>query len=76
MAAARAEWIETDECLDACGLPRMTLGLSTDALLEPGFTRKLCLSSCRSMCPNIDDLYTNLAAEEGKIQHNIQENPT
>ena len=66
MAERQEEWIEKDECIDLCGLQRMTIGLSTDALLEEDFTRKFCLSQCRTMCPNINDLYTKLAAGEGK----------
>jgi len=59
------EWIESEECINACGLERMAVGMSTDSLLEPEFSRKLCSSQCRNSCPNIVDLYVNLAAGEG-----------
>nr|GMC97608.1 PAR1-like protein [Ipomoea batatas] len=59
------EHIETDECVEACGLDRKSVGLSSDSLLESSFTAKLCSSSCYQNCPNIVDLYFNLAAGEG-----------
>ncbi|KAJ9539646.1 hypothetical protein OSB04_026152 [Centaurea solstitialis] len=58
-------WIETDECLEACGLDRNILGISSDSLLESQFTRKLCSTRCYNGCPNIVDLYFNLAVGEG-----------
>lgn len=65
LAERPVEWIETDECIKSCGLQRLSVGLSTDGLHEREFTTKLCLSDCRSKCPNINDLYTKLAEEEG-----------
>ncbi|XP_058082720.1 uncharacterized protein LOC131230768 [Magnolia sinica] len=59
------DWIETDRCIEACGVDRNTLGISTDSLLESHFTEKLCSSQCYQNCPNIVDLYFNLAAGEG-----------
>ena len=59
------DWIETDECIEACGVDRNALGISSDALLESRFTSKLCSSACYNKCPNIIDLYFNLAAGEG-----------
>nr|GEW65867.1 putative RNA-directed DNA polymerase, eukaryota, reverse transcriptase zinc-binding domain protein [Tanacetum cinerariifolium] len=59
-------WIETNECLEACGLNRNVLGISSDSLLESKFTQKLCSIQCYNNCPNIVDLYFNLAAGEGK----------
>ncbi|KAB1705044.1 hypothetical protein FNE61_28955, partial [Klebsiella pneumoniae] len=59
------DWIETDECIEACGVDRNALGISSDALLESRFTNKLCSSACYKHCPNIIDLYFNLAAGEG-----------
>ncbi|KAK4363089.1 hypothetical protein RND71_018330 [Anisodus tanguticus] len=59
------DWIETDECIEACGVERNALGISSDALLESRFTNKLCSSACYKHCPNIIDLYFNLAAGEG-----------
>lgn len=58
-------WIETDDCVEACGLKRGTLGISSDSLLEPRFTEKLCSPPCYQGCPNVVDLYFNLAAGEG-----------
>jgi hypothetical protein len=59
------EWIESEECINACGLERMAVGMSTDSLLEPEISAKLCYSECRNNCPNIVDLYANLAVGEG-----------
>jgi hypothetical protein len=59
------ELIETEECMNACGVERMTVGMSTDSLAERGFTNKLCSPRCYNNCPNIVDLYFNLAAGEG-----------
>lgn len=60
-----SEYIETDECVRACGVDRKTVGISSDALLEPQFISKLCSPTCYQKCPNIVDLYFNLAAGEG-----------
>lgn len=60
------DWVETDRCINACGLDRKSLGISSDSLLESGFTQKLCSAQCYNVCPNIVDLYFNLAAGEGK----------
>ncbi|XP_010923170.1 uncharacterized protein [Elaeis guineensis] len=59
-----SDWIETDECVKACGVDRNTVGISSDSLLEPQFTEKICSPSCHQNCPNIIDLYFNLAAAE------------
>ncbi|CAK9185031.1 unnamed protein product [Ilex paraguariensis] len=59
------DWIETDQCIEACGLDRTALGISSDSLLESRFVQKLCSSKCYDSCPNIVDLYFNLAAGEG-----------
>uniref|UniRef100_A0A0C9RJJ7 TSA: Wollemia nobilis Ref_Wollemi_Transcript_14508_971 transcribed RNA sequence n=1 Tax=Wollemia nobilis TaxID=56998 RepID=A0A0C9RJJ7_9CONI len=59
------EWIETQECMDACGLDRMQVGMSTDPLMESGFTKKLCSPECYNDYPNIVNLFFNLAAGEG-----------
>ena len=60
-----AEHIETDACVNACGVDRTTVGISSDSLLESQFTTKLCSAYCYNNCPNIIDLYFNLAAGEG-----------
>ncbi|XP_038977560.1 uncharacterized protein LOC103698551 [Phoenix dactylifera] len=59
------DWVETDECIKACGLTRSTVGISSDSLLDPRFAQKLCSPPCYQECPNIVDLYFNLAAGEG-----------
>ncbi|KAF8379527.1 hypothetical protein HHK36_028966 [Tetracentron sinense] len=59
------DWIETDQCIEACGLNRHSLGISSDSLTESRFTQKLCSPPCYESCPNIVDLYFNLAAGEG-----------
>jgi len=60
-----SEYIETDQCVEACGLDRSSVGISSDAFFEPYFTSKLCSPACFSKCPNIVDLFFNLAAGEG-----------
>ncbi|KAK4717725.1 hypothetical protein R3W88_016063 [Solanum pinnatisectum] len=57
--------IESDECISACGADRNSLGISSDSLLESTFTSKLCSQQCYQKCPNIVDLYYNLALGEG-----------
>ncbi|VVB15697.1 unnamed protein product [Arabis nemorensis] len=57
--------IESDECINSCGLDRKSLGISSDALLESRFTQKLCSVKCLNQCPNVVDLFFNLAAGEG-----------
>ncbi|CAN4111047.1 unnamed protein product [Withania somnifera] len=59
------EYIETDECVSACGVDRQSLGLSSDALLDSKFITKLCSHQCYTNCPNIIDLYSNVASAEG-----------
>lgn len=65
VVANMREHIETEECVDACGVDRNTVGISSDALLDSQFTSKLCSLDCYHHCPNIIDLYFNLAAGEG-----------
>ncbi|KAJ7950219.1 PAR1 protein [Quillaja saponaria] len=60
-----ADYIETDQCVKACGVDRNSVGISSDALLETQFTTKLCSPACYQKCTNIVDLYYNLAAGEG-----------
>ncbi|MED6134920.1 hypothetical protein PIB30_041480 [Stylosanthes scabra] len=61
------DYIETDECVEACGVDRKFVGISSDAFLEPQFSAKLCSPPCYQKCPNIVDLYFNLAAGEGVL---------
>lgn len=61
------EHIETDECISACGLDRNSVGISSDNLLDLDFTPKLCSPHCSQHCPNIADLYHNLALAEGSF---------
>ena len=63
------DWIETNKCVESCGLDRNALGISSDSLLESHFTQKLCSPQCYDSCPNIVDLYFNLAAGEGNFIH-------
>ncbi|KAL3622834.1 hypothetical protein CASFOL_031931 [Castilleja foliolosa] len=58
-------YIETDNCVDSCGVDRRFVGISSDAFLVPEFTKSLCSPACYHNCPNIVDLYFNLAAGEG-----------
>ncbi|KAL2509903.1 PAR1 protein [Forsythia ovata] len=57
--------IESDQCVNACGVDRSFVGISSDAFLAPQFTARLCSPACYQNCPNIVDLYFNLAAGEG-----------
>ncbi|KAI9153800.1 hypothetical protein LWI28_016704 [Acer negundo] len=66
-----ADYIETDECVRACGVDRNVVGISSDALFEPEFAAKLCSPDCYQKCPNIVDLYFNLAAGEGAFLPNL-----
>ncbi|KAG4380512.1 hypothetical protein GLYMA_16G187250v4 [Glycine max] len=38
-----------------------------NSLMESGFTQNLCFPQCYKSCPNILDLYFDLAAGEGMI---------
>ena len=67
MVEGLAEYMETDECVNACGVDRKSVGISSDSLLEPQFMSKLCSPNCYQKCPNIVELYFNLAAGEGKL---------
>ncbi|XP_059065714.1 uncharacterized protein LOC131857331 [Cryptomeria japonica] len=58
-------WIESEECINSCGLHKITVGLSTDALDDKKTLKKICSSFCQRSCTNIFHLFTNLAAEEG-----------
>ncbi|KAK1312159.1 hypothetical protein QJS10_CPA07g00071 [Acorus calamus] len=60
-----ADHIETDECVRACGVDRSSVGISSDSLMEAEFAAKLCSAPCYQNCPNIVDLYFNMAAGEG-----------
>ncbi|XP_058729153.1 uncharacterized protein LOC131601372 isoform X2 [Vicia villosa] len=60
-----SEYIETDQCVESCGVDRSSVGISSDAFFEPQFTGKLCSPSCYEKCPNVVDLFFNLAAGEG-----------
>ncbi|XP_042021177.1 uncharacterized protein LOC121768705 [Salvia splendens] len=57
--------IESDQCVAACGVDRSSVGISSDAFMMPEFISSLCSPSCYQNCPNIVDLYFNLAAGEG-----------
>ncbi|KAJ3668903.1 hypothetical protein LUZ60_010853 [Juncus effusus] len=65
VVADMADWIETDACVRACGVDRHTVGISSDALLERNFREMICSDACYKNCPNIVDLYSNLASGEG-----------
>ncbi|ONK62014.1 uncharacterized protein A4U43_C08F35910 [Asparagus officinalis] len=57
--------VESDQCIRDCGVERNSVGISSDALLEPQFLDRLCSPECFQHCANIIDLYYNLAAGEG-----------
>ncbi|KAK1354628.1 MD-2-related lipid recognition domain-containing family protein [Heracleum sosnowskyi] len=60
-----SEHIETEACVNACGVDRRMIGISSDSLLEPQLTARLCSPDCYNKCPNIIDLYFSLTAGEG-----------
>lgn len=65
---ALSGWVETDECVRACGVDRAALGLpavASAAAEDRRFVRALCSPACYGGCPNIVDLYATLAAGEG-----------
>jgi hypothetical protein len=61
-----AGMVETDRCVRACGVDRATVGISSDSLLDPRVAGAVCSPACLQGCPNIVNLYANLAAGEGK----------
>ncbi|CAN6351330.1 unnamed protein product [Urochloa humidicola] len=63
--ARLAGTVETDRCVRACGVDRATVGISSDSLLDPRVAGAVCSPACLQGCPNIVDLYANLAAGEG-----------
>ncbi|KAL0354967.1 UNVERIFIED_CONTAM: hypothetical protein Sradi_3943600 [Sesamum radiatum] len=58
-------YIETDQCVKACGVCRESVEISSDAFLSSEFTAHLCSPACYHNCPNIVNLFFNLAAGEG-----------
>ncbi|CAN1846539.1 hypothetical protein LINPERHAP1_LOCUS38247, partial [Linum perenne] len=60
------DMIESEECIKACGVDRNTVGISSDYLLTRKFVSQLCSRPCFQSCPNIVDLYSNLALAEGR----------
>lgn len=62
---APVEYIETDSCVKACGVSRMTIGFSTDEVYSNRFISKMCSWECREACLNLVDLYSNIIAGEG-----------
>ncbi|PQM38276.1 uncharacterized protein Pyn_04939 [Prunus yedoensis var. nudiflora] len=60
------DWVESEQCIKSCGLDRKSYGICSDSLLESRFTQKLCSPQCYDTCPNIVDLYFNLAAGEAQ----------
>ncbi|GAA0159047.1 hypothetical protein LIER_15925 [Lithospermum erythrorhizon] len=59
------EHIESDHCIRACGLDRFSVGISTDSLADHESVKSLCSFDCYQNCPNIIDLFVNLALAEG-----------
>ncbi|KAF5773773.1 hypothetical protein HanXRQr2_Chr13g0592441 [Helianthus annuus] len=65
MVEIMADYIESDECVRACGVNRNTTGISSDVLLDKKAIVTLCSPPCYQMCPNVIDLHSNLAVGEG-----------
>ncbi|CAM6100472.1 unnamed protein product [Calypogeia fissa] len=59
------EYIESNECVEACRVDRMTIGFSTDELTSNSFIKKLCSRACRNTCVNLIDIYSNIIVGEG-----------
>eukprot|EP00252_Welwitschia_mirabilis_P017462 TRINITY_DN3869_c0_g1_i2.p1 TRINITY_DN3869_c0_g1~~TRINITY_DN3869_c0_g1_i2.p1 ORF type:complete len:144 (+),score=13.75 TRINITY_DN3869_c0_g1_i2:582-1013(+) len=64
------ERIEGDECISWCGLKRVWVGMSSDALMasdeeSTAFKSGLCSDKCQNNCPNILHLFSGLSAGEG-----------
>ncbi|KAJ6410825.1 hypothetical protein OIU84_007559 [Salix udensis] len=68
------EHLDQDTCayaISSSGRPALrarktkSLGISSDSLLESRFAQQLCSPQCYDSCPNVVDLYFNLAAAEG-----------
>lgn len=59
------EYVESNECVQACGVDRMTVGFSTDELTSHAFITKMCSRQCRNNCANLVDIYSNIIAGEG-----------
>lgn len=59
-------YMESNECVSACGVDKSSVGISSDALLETRFITQLCSPQCYQNCPNVVDLYYNLALAEGE----------
>ena len=68
-----SKYIETDQCVQACGVDMNMIGISSNAFREPQVTSKLCSQAWYHECSNIVDLYFNLAAGEGKIFSKLSE---
>ncbi|KAI3811797.1 hypothetical protein L1987_21529 [Smallanthus sonchifolius] len=60
-----ADYIETDDCVRACGVNRYATGISSDVLLDKNSIVTLCSPPCYQKCRNIIDLHFNLAVGEG-----------
>lgn len=60
-----SNYIETDDCVKACGVNRNATGISSDTLLDKKSIVTLCSPPCYQNCPNIVDLHFNLALGEG-----------
>ncbi|KAH6798395.1 hypothetical protein C2S51_034879 [Perilla frutescens var. frutescens] len=59
--------LESDQCVAACGVHRRFVGYSSDKLMKMKFLSSICSPPCNENCPNIVDLYFNIAAREEKF---------
>lgn len=61
------EYIETEQCVRACGVHKMTIGFARSTNLPTDqFMSKLCSWECKHNCPNLVDLYNNVSIVVGK----------
>ncbi|XP_019185073.1 PREDICTED: uncharacterized protein LOC109180043 [Ipomoea nil] len=65
VGSSTSDYIETDKCVKTCGVDRKSVGMSSDPFLDSLFMAKLCARACYDYCPNLVDLYANIAAGEG-----------
>ncbi|KAG6548918.1 hypothetical protein Mapa_009681 [Marchantia paleacea] len=61
------EYIETEQCVRACGVQKMTIGFARSTNLPTDqFMLKLCSWECKHNCPNLVDLYNTVAMVVGR----------
>ncbi|KAL0424552.1 UNVERIFIED_CONTAM: hypothetical protein Sradi_0990000 [Sesamum radiatum] len=67
-------YIETDQCVNACGVYCEFKGISSKAFLSSEFAAHLCSPACYQNCPNIVGLFSNFAVDEGVSLPTLRQN--